>query len=112
MAAALGLSEPAFHRRFARQINGKWSLQERQTSFGMDCVFLTRDRDGKAGCRLYAARPRQCGTWPFWPENLESPEMWEAVKKHTPCPGMGSGPLIPVESIRVSAAETPDDPNP
>jgi Fe-S-cluster containining protein len=99
MAAALGVSEATFHSQYARQINGRWSLRERESPHGMDCVFLTRDGTGKAGCSLYAARPRQCGTWPFWPENLESPQTWEAAKRQTPCPGMGSGPLITIEQI-------------
>eukprot|EP00961_Rhodomonas_salina_P046921 629705-Rhodomonas_salina.2 len=30
---------------------------------------------GKAICSLYEARPKQCRTWPFWPENLASPEV-------------------------------------
>lgn len=99
MADAIGVSEATFHRRYARRINGRWSLREHEGPGGMDCVFLTRDEEGKAGCRLYAARPSQCRTWPFWPENLESKEMWEAVQRETPCPGMGQGDLIPVEAI-------------
>ncbi len=99
MAAMLGMSEATFHRTYARQINGRWSLREHSSSQGMDCVFLTRDTSGKSGCRLYAARPRQCGTWPFWAGNMESQQMWEAVKRQTPCPGMGSGPLVTIEEI-------------
>lgn len=99
MAAMLGVSEATFHRTYARQIGGRWSLREQKRPQGMDCVFLTRDQSGKAGCRLYAARPSQCGTWPFWPENLESRQMWEAVKRQTPCPGMDTGPLVTIEEI-------------
>lgn len=99
MAAAIGVTEAFFLRTYAREINGKWSLQERRSSHGMDCVFLTWDDHGKSGCSLYSARPTQCGTWPFWAENLESPEMWDAVKRQTPCPGMNSGPLITIDEI-------------
>jgi hypothetical protein len=99
MAAILGVSEAMFHRTYARQIGGRWSLREQSSPQGMDCVFLTRDEAGKSGCRLYHARPHQCSTWPFWRENLVSPEMWDAVKRQTPCPGMDSGPLVTVEEI-------------
>ena len=99
IAEVLGLSEASFLKRYARKIRGKWSLREHKGPHGMDCVFLTRDAAGKAGCRIYAARPSQCRTWPFWPENLKSRQHWEAVKRETPCPGMGQGPLITVDSI-------------
>jgi len=109
MAAAMGISEETFHRRYARQIDGKWSLLETRTSRGMDCVFLTTDEHGLAGCRLYGARPSQCRTWPFWPENLESREMWEAVGRQTPCPGMGHGQLVTIDEILARLEETPEN---
>ena len=106
MAARLGMDEAAFYRRYARRTGGRWSLTEHETVHGFDCVFLDREQvPGKAVCRLYDARPSQCRTWPFWPENLESPEAWEEARRTTPCPGMGSGPVIPVASIRVQRAE-------
>ncbi|MCP4759582.1 MAG: YkgJ family cysteine cluster protein [Planctomycetes bacterium] len=111
MAAVLGISEETFHRQYARQIRGKWSLRETRTSRGMDCVFLTTDEQGKAGCRLYGARPSQCRTWPFWPENLESRQMWEAVRKQTPCPGMGHGGLVKIDEILARLGETPKNPD-
>jgi Fe-S-cluster containining protein len=102
MAAHLGLDERVFYRRFARRLDGHWSLQERHREQGYDCVFLDRETvPGKAVCRLYEARPTQCRTWPFWPENLESKRTWHAVKRTTPCPGMDRGKLIPIEKIRI-----------
>lgn len=101
MAEQLGLEEAVFLRRHARQIGRKWSLKERRTSHGYDCVFLDREQvPGKAVCSLYEARPTQCRTWPFWRENISSPEAWESVKQETPCPGMGRGRLVQIESIR------------
>ena len=38
-----------------------------------DCVFLG---EGKR-CRIYAVRPGQCRTYPFWPE-LETRQAWHA----------------------------------
>jgi hypothetical protein len=45
------------------------------------CSFL-----GPGGCTVYDARPAQCRTFPFWPENLASEDAWtrEVLGK---CPG-------------------------
>lgn len=51
---------------------------------GNDCKFF---RDGQ--CGVYAARPTQCRTFPYWPENLKNGEWTEAVKAE--CPGVGQG---------------------
>ncbi len=102
MAARLGLAEAVFLERYTRRIGQRRSLNETRTSFGHDCVFLDRTtHPGKAICGLYDARPMQCRTWPFWPENLESPEAWRAVKERTPCPGMDSGPVHDFVTITI-----------
>ena len=102
MARALGIDERTFYQRYAHNVNGRWSLVERLTEFGHDCVFLDRASvPGKAVCGLYAARPAQCRTWPFWPENLRSRRAWASAKRGTPCPGMDNGTLVPVEKIRI-----------
>jgi len=102
MAEFLGLDEQTFLRRHARRLPSSWSLKERKTVHGFDCEFLDRESvPGKAVCGLYDARPTQCRTWPFWKENIESPEAWEAARRETPCPGMGTGAMVPVEAIRI-----------
>ena len=102
MATALGMTPENFRRKWARRLHGRWSLREHLTEFGWDCVFLERSPStGKAGCRLYGARPGQCRTWPFWHENLSSPEARAAARRETPCPGMGEGKLVPLEQIRI-----------
>lgn len=102
MAERLGITEKQFYRRYATRIGRQWSLKETVTKHGHDCVFLDRTSvPGKAVCSMYTARPSQCATWPFWPENLTSPETWAAVKRHTPCPGMDSGKLVTIEQIRI-----------
>ncbi|MFW6171591.1 MAG: YkgJ family cysteine cluster protein [Planctomycetota bacterium] len=91
LAAALGLSVAEFEDQHVRQIGIRRSLKERSN---FDCVLFdphTRQ------CRVYAARPRQCRTWPFWNSNLASPEAW----KHTSesCPGIGQGDLYQFADI-------------
>ena len=58
-----------------------------------DCIFW----DDSLGCRVYAARPQQCRTYPFWKANLQSPEGWNAEKRS--CPGVGEGDLHSRENI-------------
>jgi uncharacterized protein len=58
-----------------------------------DCVFFDR----KEGCTVYAVRPPQCRTWPFWESNVATPEAWQRTCEV--CPGSGQGELISVEEI-------------
>jgi Fe-S-cluster containining protein len=108
MAKKLGIDEPTFYERYARKVRRRYSLEERKTEHGFDCIFLDRTTvPGKALCGVYDARPAQCRTWPFWPENIKTPRRWAAAKKHTPCPGMDTGPVIPVEQIHIQRDATP-----
>jgi len=50
---------------------------------------------------VYAARPVQCGTFPFWRENLRTRAQWEALGAF--CPGIGRGDFVPLESILAQA---------
>ena len=104
MATRLGLSESDFLRDYARKIGTKWSLKEvtgpADLHRGHDCILLDRQSvPGKALCKVYQDRPNQCKTWPFWDQNISSKRAWDQAKKAAPCPGMGSGPLIPAEKI-------------
>ena len=110
LAKHFGLDRATFLERYARKLRGRWSLLEHKTEHGYDCHFLDRKSvPGKAVCSLYKARPTQCRSWPFWPENLTSPDAWEKVKRETPCPGMGSGQVISVDEIRIQRDSTPAD---
>ncbi len=100
MAEKSGVSEDVFYKRFARKIGSKWSLKEEEVEGKFDCIFL--DRSGELpSCSLYEARPMQCRTWPFWSDILKSPETWARAKRSTPCHGMNTGKLIPIEEIRI-----------
>ena len=64
-----------------------------------DCIFL----DEEKGCRVYAARPLQCRTWPFWPQNMETPAAWADTKAR--CPGVGRGSLVETDDIQALLEE-------
>jgi len=97
LADHLDLSVEAFGGRYLRRVGQRLSLIERPNG---DCVFWDRD----AGCTVYPARPTQCRTWPFWRENIDSPEDWEAVRQI--CPGSGTGTWFSTEQIEAAAART------
>jgi len=52
-----------------------------------NCLFLDNN-----SCSVYNARPTQCRTWPFWPENIKSKNWKENITKF--CPGIGKGKII------------------
>ena len=64
LAESRGQTVPEFSAKFVRRVGQRYSLIERP---GGDCIFW----DKSAGCTVYPARPVQCQTWPFWPENVE-----------------------------------------
>ena len=100
MAKHLKLSYEDFLARHSRVIEGHRSLNEHETVHGFDCEFLDRTTEpGKAFCSIYEVRPLQCRTWPFWTEVTRSKASWDRMRKETPCPGMGNGPLITVDEI-------------
>ncbi|MHC4788822.1 MAG: YkgJ family cysteine cluster protein [Planctomycetota bacterium] len=94
IADFLGTTPRAVTRRHSRRVWWRISLKERRNG---DCVFLA-----DKGCRIYAVRPAQCHTFPFWPDNVTSPERWEQLKRR--CPGVGRGRLYSREEIESIAA--------
>ena len=90
IAAFLGRPVAEFRELYTRRARGKRTLREKSNG---DCVFFERGK----GCTVYAVRPPQCRTWPFWESNVETPEDWK--KTCDTCPGAGVGELIPVEEI-------------
>ncbi len=91
LAQLLGISKEEFCARYTRKVGRRRSLVEFANG---DCVFLDPQT---RKCKVYAARPRQCRTWPFWESNLESAETWA----HTceVCPGSGKGQLYTVDEV-------------
>ena len=87
LAAELGIPTREFTRRYCRKQHGEFLLNDP----GPACMFLEDRR-----CSVYDARPTQCRTWPFWPENMQ-PRSWAQVAEF--CPGVGQGEVIPAENI-------------
>jgi uncharacterized protein len=91
LAEALGETVEAFEEKYVRRVGARKSLKERAN---YDCILL----DGQTRrCTVYAARPRQCRTWPFWDSNLKTPADWE--RTCSVCPGSGQGKLHTIEEI-------------
>jgi uncharacterized protein len=86
-----------FERKFTRQVGDRTSLVEYSDG---DCIFL--DPTTK-GCTVYASRPTQCRTWPFWKSNIESPKHWAQAAKS--CPGCNHGRLYSLQEIQSSLAK-------
>lgn len=95
LAEYRGETVEQFSRKFVRRVGNRHSLIEKP---GGDCIFW----DKSIGCTVYPARPIQCQTWPFWPENIESVDDWSQVR--AVCPGAGRGRVFSVEEIQASAA--------
>jgi uncharacterized protein len=98
-ALAAFRNEPleTFASKFVRRVGHRHSLIEKPTG---DCIFWSSEQ----GCTVYPARPTQCQTWPFWPENVESPTSWERVKEV--CPGSGRGQWFSLEQVEALAAKS------
>jgi Fe-S-cluster containining protein len=87
LARALGMPTRQFTREYCDKTDGLFHLRD----IGPDCRFLAGRR-----CQVYEARPTQCRTWPFWPENM-SARAWTAIAAE--CPGIGKGRIVPREEI-------------
>ena len=94
-----------FTKEYVRRIGNDFSLTEKK---GYDCVFLVR-KDGLATCGIYEVRPTQCRTWPFWNQNLSSPDAWKRATAN--CPGMcdPEAPLYDVAFIE-ERRQNPESP--
>jgi len=88
LAAHFKMSTSEFTRKYAKKVDGLFELQYK----GRDCPFLKSNQ-----CEVYEARPWQCRTWPFWPENMNS-EVWEK-EVAVYCPGVGKGRLYTADQI-------------
>jgi Fe-S-cluster containining protein len=104
LASFLNIDYNAFIKTYCRWITGygykaRLSLKEKSN---YDCVFW------KEGCTVYAGRPRQCRTFPFWPDILQSAEAWDNAALS--CPGIGKGKRYDRAYIDLRLKERQEDP--
>ena len=101
IAQHLNLPLDKFERRYVRQVDDRKALLEYpqiENPQNYDCVFL---KDKK--CQIYPVRPKQCRTFPWWPQNLKSEEDWREAAQR--CEGISfEAPLVPFEKIQEQLA--------
>jgi Fe-S-cluster containining protein len=94
-AAFLRLTAEAFERKYVYRTRNLLRLRKPRNS---QCHFL-RER----GCAIHPVKPTQCVAFPFWPELIADRGAWNQAAAY--CPGIGSGPRVPVEAAHRIAAE-------
>lgn len=91
MAAFLEISLREFKQKYVRRVGQRHSLLESKQSY--DCIFLKENK-----CQVYGARPTQCRTFPWWPQNLSSKKAWQETARA--CEGISEeAPLVSYETI-------------
>ena len=79
-----------FKKKFCQTTDDYLHLKEIKKNG--ECIFLNKKK-----CSVYSARPTQCRTWPFWPENMNS-KIWNKEILNF-CPGIGKGKLFNKKKI-------------
>lgn len=82
IARHIDMGEEDLIRQCLYPFKDSFSIKEKQ---GGNCYFFNQ------GCAIYAVRPMQCRTFPFWFDNLRSENAWR--KTLDLCPGIGRGRL-------------------
>ncbi len=94
LSAHLGKTVEDFTSQFCDHSEGYTHLKHPEK----DCRFLVEQR-----CSVYEARPGQCRTWPFWPENFRAKKWKREIASF--CPGIGKGPVWSSEKIESALGE-------
>jgi uncharacterized protein len=95
LAELLGIGTSLFTQRFCtKDENGFVHFKNPKG----DCQFLVGSR-----CGVYAARPDQCRSFPWWEQNM-SAKTWETEVKPG-CEGVGRGRLHTFEEIQAALRE-------
>lgn len=89
LAKLFKISTRQFTLKYCGKDSDIWKLRD----FTKSCVFLK----GKM-CGVYEARPTQCRTWPFWPENM-SAKAWDKEVVSF-CPGVNKGKVWAEKEIK------------
>jgi len=103
LAAALGLEPEAFRRAHVRRVPDPRGA-------GLADALTERD-DGRCSlleggneCRVYAARPAHCRSFPYWASVLESAAGFERAR--ATCPGIAVRPPAALEARGFAALDT------
>jgi Fe-S-cluster containining protein len=88
-AAFVGMTPEEFESKYVYRTKHLLRLRKPRNS---QCQFLL-----EGGCAIHPAKPTQCRAFPFWPELVGSRASWRKTAAH--CPGIGQGPLIPVDAV-------------
>ncbi len=121
VAQHLEISAEEVVEKYCRKVSGRFCLKERRHPHhgGYDCIFIKEEPAQEKSsavthprriCSVYAVRPLQCRTWPFWTGNLESRAAWESAAQR--CPGMNRGEGFDrarIEKLR-DAEDWPENP--
>jgi len=91
LAQFLNLSRSEFHQQYV-ETEASTGLSILTSTATGACIFFKDNR-----CEVYPARPLQCRTYPFWPENLRSLYQWKRTRQE--CPGIGNGKRVPGTEI-------------
>jgi Fe-S-cluster containining protein len=95
IARHLGMTVAEFDARHTRvSMEDVVLMDDEETG---DCEWLERKDDGTTACRVNAAKPDQCRSYPFWPRVVASRESWDAEGAR--CKGIGQGDVIPEGEI-------------
>jgi Fe-S-cluster containining protein len=95
IADFLKISVGQLRRQYLKRVGLRTTIIEQCDT--KDCIFL-RKVDGRKKCMIYPVRPGQCRTWPFWSENLASPNAWNKTAQK--CPGINRGKFYSYEQIQ------------
>ena len=88
------MNKDDFMETYCRVVNingfSRLSLKEKDN---YDCVFWE-----EGGCRVYAKRPLQCRSYPFWSHHLVSRQTWDDMSLE--CPGVNRGKIHSFKEIQ------------
>jgi len=86
------------NKRNWKELKGRLIQGERNGlavhSAGDACLFL---ENGK--CSIYALRPLQCRTFPFWPSHFRSQKALKDLQRTCPGSASGVGPALNAEKV-------------
>jgi len=103
LALGVEVSPKEFIEKYTRWVDlGQGPVLSLREKKNYDCIFWDQ------GCTVYAHRPVQCRTYPFWEGPLSSAEKWKWEGRF--CPGINTGKLRKKEEIEAALANRRSNP--